>query len=555
MDMPAKRGAYPPGIDWGAPVATGFVPDVLSRTAGRFPAHPALTFMGRTITYAALEEFSDRFACGLQRLGVGPGAHVGLYLPNSPHYPIAFFGVLKAGGVVVNYSPLDAEQVLAHKVEDSETDVLITLDAKALYPQMARLLDASRLRHLVVGTLGDFAAAPELVRAQLEAAGEIVAVGTGARIARFADLLENDGQYRRHERGDPHEMLAALQYTGGTTGLPKGAMLTHANLTAAASQCMLTVGGEPPVLREGAETMVAVLPPFHIYALVVNMLFGIRLGAHLVLLLRFEIEGVLDAIAAHQATIFCGVPTMFVGLLQANLAQHGLTSLRLCNSGGAPLPIEVQMQFQSRSGTTLNEGWGMTETSAIGTFTPAGVARRAGSCGLPAPWVEFRFLDVSDAAREVGPGEVGEVAVRGPNVMKGYWKNAAATAEAFTRDGFLRTGDVGRADPDGFVFLVDRTKDMLLCGGFNVYPRVIEEALYRHEAVAEAAVVGIRDAYRGEAPKAFVVLKAGAAPVTLDEMKAFLRPHLGKHEMIAALEIREALPRTPVGKVDKKALR
>lgn len=548
------HAAYPPGVHWDAPIETGWVPQVLAGAARRYADKPALTFLGRTLSYAALDELATRFAAGLQALGVGPGVHVGLYLPNTPHYPIAFFGVLRAGGVVVNYSPLDAERVIAHKVDDSETDILITLDARALYPQMERLLGRSRLRHLIVGTPGDFAAAPELVTAHLRATGELADVRPDPALRAFTDLLANDGAYIAHALGDPATELAALQYTGGTTGLPKGAMLTHANLTAAVSQCMATAAGEPPVLAEGAEITLAVLPPFHIYALVVNMLFGLRLGAHAILLPRFEVEPVLDALAAHRVTIFCGVPTMFVALLAAELGSRDLTSLRLCNSGGAPLPLEVQTAFQAKSGTTLNEGWGMTETSAMGTFTPARAARRPGSCGLPVPAAEFRFLDVTDPTRDVAPGEVGEIAIRGPNVMRGYWKNEAATRDSFTADGFFRTGDVGRMDADGFITIVDRTKDMLLCGGFNVYPRLIEEAIYRHPAVAEVAVIGIADPYRGQSPKAFVVLRAGVTAPDLEAMRTFLKPHLGKHEMIAAMEIRENLPRTPVGKLDKKAL-
>jgi long-chain acyl-CoA synthetase len=245
---------------------------------------------------------------------------------------------------------------------------------------------------------------------------------------------------------------------------------------------------------------------------------------------------------------------MFVGLLQAELSGLDLSALRLCNSGGAPLPLEIQERFQSVSGASLNEGWGMTETSAIGSFTPGQGRRHPGSCGIPGPGIEFRFLDITDPARILPLGERGEIAVRGPNVMKGYWKNAAATRDAISPDGFLRTGDVGWMDEDGYVYIVDRTKDMLLCGGFNVYPRVIEEAIYQHPSVAEAAVIGVPDEYRGQAPKAFVKLRPEAAELSLEELKAFLKPRIGKHEMIAALQLVDALPRTPVGKIDKKQL-
>jgi long-chain acyl-CoA synthetase len=545
--------AYPAGVRWDAPIETGPVQGILEYAALRWPANPALDFGGRRITYAELDRLADRFAAGLQRLGVRPGVHVGIYLPNTPHYFIAFFGILKAGGTVVNYSPLDAEAVLEHKIEDSETSFLVTLDMKALLPQMQRLLGHTRLRGLVVGTLGEMCADPDAVTAAQAAAGELAPVDYTDAIVRFADLLVDDVAVR-HPIGDPGEAIAVLQYTGGTTGLPKGAMLTHANLTAAAHQIWLTAMGDPPVLHPGAERVLAVLPPFHVYALVVNMLYGIKLGAEIVLHVRFDLPAVLRDITEKRITLFCGVPTMFFALLGGDLAGTDLTSLRFCNSGGAPLPVEVQERFQALSGCSLNEGWGMTETSAIGTFSPSGVARPAGSCGVPAPGVEFRFLDVTDPTRVLPLGERGEICVRGPNVMRGYWKNPAATADMISPDGYLRTGDVGTMDDNGFVFIVDRTKDMLLCGGFNVYPRVIEEAIYQHPAVAEVAVIGVPDAYRGQAPKAYIKLRDDTEALSLDTMKSFLKTRLGKHEMIAALEIVPALPRTPVGKIDKKPL-
>jgi long-chain acyl-CoA synthetase len=546
--------SYPNGVRWDAPIETGPVPAILEDAARRWRGQTALHFMGRNVGYAELDRLADRMTAGLQRLGVGPGVHVGIYLPNTPHYFIAFFGILKAGGTVVNYSPLDAEAVLEHKVEDSETQLLITLDMKALLPQMRRLLGHAGLRALVVGTLGEFSANPAAVIAAQAAAGDLEPVTYGEQIVRFADLLATDAAPVRHPIPDPRDVIAVLQYTGGTTGLPKGAILTHANLTAATSQIWTTAMVDPPVLHPGAERALAVLPPFHVYALVVNMLFGLRLGAEIILHARFDMESVLRDIAEKQVTIFCGVPTMFVGMLHVGAEKMNLTSLRLCNSGGAPLPVEVQAQFQSVSGTSLNEGWGMTETSAIGTFSPGQTPRPAGSCGIPAPGIEFRFVDTTDSTRVLPLGERGEICVRGPNIMRGYWKNEAATKDMISPDGFLRTGDVGTMDENGFVFIVDRTKDMLLCGGYNVYPRIIEEAIYQHEAVAEVAVIGIADTYRGQAPKAFIKLREGAPEITLDELKAFLKPRLGKHEMISAIALVDQLPRTPVGKIDKKPL-
>jgi long-chain acyl-CoA synthetase len=556
-DMPVQATpwvtSYPAGVSWDAHLETGAVQEILEGAARTWPDRPALDFGGRIISYSELDRLADRMAVGLQGWGVGPGVHVGIYLPNTPHYFIAFFAILKAGGVVVNYSPLDAAAVLAHKIEDSETDFLFTLDMKALFPQMHAMLGSTRLRGLIVGGYGDFSADPEAVAAGQKAAGDLVDVPWGEQVRGFSGLLV-DGTPSPHDIGDPSESIAVLQYTGGTTGLPKGAILTHGNLTAATSQILETTRTDPPVLTPGRERSLAVLPPFHVYALVVNMLMGLKLGAELVLHARFDLPAVLADLTAKRITIFCGVPTMFVGLLQADLASLDLSALRLCNSGGAPLPLEIQQRFQTVSGASLNEGWGMTETSAIGSFTPGQGVRHPGSCGIPAPGIDFHFLDINDPARVMKLGERGEIAVRGPNVMKGYWKNPEATAQSFTADGYLRTGDVGWMDDDGYVYIVDRTKDMLLCGGFNVYPRVIEEAIYQHPGVAEAAVIGVPDEYRGQAPKAFVKLRPETQELSLEELRAFLKPRIGKHEMIAALQIVDALPRTPVGKIDKKPL-
>jgi long-chain acyl-CoA synthetase len=544
--------SYPRGARWDAALPTGPVQDILTRSAARFSDLPALEFMGRRITYRELDAAADRFAASLQRLGVGPGVHVGLYLPNTPHYVIAFFGVLKAGGAVVNYSPLDAERVLEHKVEDSETDILVTLDLAALYPQMERLLAKTRLKRLVVGEIAEMTPAPDLVRAQMAKGGMLSPVAYGERIVAFKDLLEGEAAPVANPFGDAQEEIAVLQYTGGTTGLPKGAMLTHANLTAANAQYRQSLAAGTKPLREGEERMLAVLPPFHIYALSVNMLLGLSLGAELILHTRFEAAAVVKDIATRKATVFCGVPTMFVAVLSLpGVKREDLASLKTCTSGGAPLPVEVQQQFQELSGCRLCEGWGMTETSPTGTFTPPDGPVKPGSCGIPLPGVEFRFGDVSNPGEYVALGEKGEILVRGPNIMRGYWK---AKHDAFTPDGFFPTGDVGYMDADGYVYIVDRTKDMLLCGGFNVYPRVIEEAIYQHPAVAEVSVIGIPDSYRGQQPKAFVKLKPGASAPALDEMKLFLRDKLGKHEMIGALEIIADLPKTAVGKISKKDL-
>jgi len=547
--------SYPRGVRWDAELPTMPLQQILERSAARWPDNPALEFMNKRITYRELNDLANRAAKGFQELGVRPGVHVGIYLPNTPHYVITFFGVMKAGGTVVNYSPLDAERGLEHKVGDSETDILVTLDLKALYPQMGRLLGNTRLKTLVVGNIAEMTPAPDAVRAKMSQAGELANIPSDDKHITFAQLLDNDGRYVEHPIGELRDAIAVLQYTGGTTGLPKGAMLTHANLSTATSQYVETTHTEPPLLEDGRERILAVLPPFHIYALTVNMLLGVRIGAEIILHTRFDATAVVKDICEKRVTIFPGVPTMYVAINSyPGIEKLDLSSIKWCASGGAPLPLEVQKRFQDISGCRLAEGWGMTETSPTGTFTPPDGAVKPGSCGIPIPGITIKFGDLSDPSRYVALGEKGEICIGGPNVMKGYWKRPDATKESMTEDGFLRTGDVGYMDEDGYVFIVDRTKDMLLCGGFNVYPRLIEEAVYQHPSVEEVIVIGIPDEYRGQSPKAFVKLKANSDRITLEQMKDFLKDKLGKHEMISAMEIRDALPRTAVGKLSKKEL-
>jgi long-chain acyl-CoA synthetase len=555
-DMPWIK-SYPAGVHWDIEIIPGPVHKILDDAVAKYPDRPAIDFMGRRITYRELGNLVNRTARGLQQLGVKPGVHVGLYLPNTPHYIIAFFGVLKAGGTAVNYSPLDAAKVLEHKIEDSRTDLLITLDMASLYPQMAGMLGKTRLKKLIVGSLAEMTSDPDGVINEMKAAKQLSEVGWDDRHVSFVQLLHNDGAPDTHPMVDPADAIAVLQYTGGTTGLPKGAMLTHANLTSACQQYEATTAGTPPVLVEGNERMLAVLPPFHIYALSVNVLFGILMGAEIIQHVRFDPKAALEEISAKSVSTFCGVPTMFTALINhPDTPKHSLRTLKYCGSGGAPLPLEVAQQFTAITGCNLSEGWGMTETSPSGTFTPAqaGATRKTGSCGMPMPGIVIKFLNVDDPSKYVPLGERGEICIKGPNVMKGYWNKPEATADVTTFDGFLRTGDVGYMDEDGFVFIVDRTKDMLLCSGYNVYPRVLEEAIYKHPAVEEVAVIGIRDEYRGQSPKAFVKLKAGTATLTLKELQAFLKDKLGKHEMVQALELRLELPKTPVGKISKKEL-
>jgi len=546
--------SYPPGVRWDAPLPARPLYDVVEEAFRKFANQPLCDFMDRKYSYREIETLVDRAARGFQGLGVGPGKTVGLYLPNCPHHIIAYMAIVKLGGIVVNFSPLDAERELAHKIEDSETEIVVTLSLKVLYPNMAKLLGRTRLKTIVIGGVEDALPFPKNLLFPLAKRGDIAEIPKDGRHVRWKDLINNAGGVSKHKVNDPKEEVAVLQYTGGTTGVPKAAMLTHANLTAAIEQQNLWTKGEPPVLEEGKERILAVLPLFHVYAMTVIMLRGITSGCEIILHPRFDLMQVIRDIDRKKPTVFPGVPTMYMAIAShPEIGKYNLSSLKFCGSGGAPLPVEVQEKFERLTGCKLVEGWGMSETSPTGTTNPLAGKRKVGSTGLPLPGIVIEVVDVGDPMKLLGPGERGEICIRGPNVMKGYWKKPKETEEAFL-GGRFHTGDVGYIDEDGFVFLVDRKKDMIISGGYNVYPRNIEEAMYQHPAVEEVTVIGIPDDYRGQSAKAFVKLKSGAAAFGMEEMRAFLADKLGKHEMPAEIEIRDALPKTPVGKLSKKEL-
>ena len=546
--------SYPEGVKWEIEIDNKPVFSLLDEAVQKWPGNYVIDFMDKRITYSQLDEMVNRAAKGFQQLGVKKGVHVGLYLPNTPHYIICFFAILKAGGTVVNYSPLDAERELIHKIEDSQTDFMVTLDLQVLYPNIAKLLSKTRLKKIIVGNLKEVLPFPKNLLYPLVKSKEIASVPNDDTNLTFKALLANDGKYTPVKIEDPQEQVAVLQYTGGTTGLPKGAMLTHKNLIAACQQLRAMQQGTNPVLIDGTERTLCVLPLFHIYALTVNMNFGIAGGAELILHPKFELDAVMKDLDKKKPTVFPGVPTMYMAIANhPEVGKYDLSSLKFCASGGAPLPVEVQDHFQKVTGCRLLEGWGMTETSPSGTSTPLTDKRVAGAAGVPVPGVEIRIFGVDDHSQVMPTGEIGEIGIKGPNVMKGYWNKPDVTAESFIGDFFL-TGDTGYLDEDGYMHIVDRTKDMITSGGFNVYPRIIEEAIFEHPSVEEVTVVGIPDEYRGEAAKAFIKLKVGGSEFSLEELRAFLKDKLGKHELPSALEFRPELPKTLVGKLSKKEL-
>ncbi len=541
--------SYPPGVSWGAPLPPPIALDeLLAKAAERWPTKVALDFYDRTFTYRELHDLTRRAAKGFQALGVGPGVNVGLHLPNTPHYVICFFAVLMAGGRVVNFSPLAAPRELKHQLVDSEAQVMVTLGLPTLYPQLAALKGEGMLRALVVCGLEDFLPAAA-VRAFVGPPADRVA-GPGRELD-FAELIANDGAYRPHPHGDLADEVAVIAYTGGTTGAPKGAMLTHANFSAVIHARDRWVGSSD---AESGDKALVVLPLFHIFGLSFILLLGVATGTELVMHIRFDPDRVLADIQRKKVTTFSGVPTMYAALVHhPKIKEFDLSSLRLCGSGGAPLPVEILQRFKELTGVTPQEGYGLTETAPLGTMQPAEREPRPGTVGVPAPHTVIEIVDLETGMTVLPIGEKGEICFRGPQVMKGYWKKPEATTEAF-RGGRFHTGDIGYIDQDGYVTLVDRKKDMILSGGFNVFPRNIEEAIYEHPAVAEVTVIGVPDSYRGQSAKAFIALKPGAPAFTYDELKAFLGDKLAKYEMPTEMEIRATLPKTPVGKLSKKEL-
>jgi len=521
---------------------------LLEQAVARFGDRPAIDFFGRKFTYAELGRLVGRTASGFQKLGVTRGTRVGLCLPNTPYYIIAYFAVLKAGGIVVNFNPLYVEREIAQQIEDSGTTIMVTLDVKKIYPKIAATLDTTCLERIVVCSMRAILPLAKGVLFGLFKSAELADVPNDARHVRFADLMDEQAAMQPVVI-DPHTDLAVLQYTGGTTGIPKGAMLTHANLTMNVAQ----IGRRVPILIAGCERALLILPLFHVFGMTAGMNFCISLGAEIVLLPTFDVHQVLAFITKKRPTLLPGVPSLFAALTaRVGDGKYDLSSIRYCISGGAPLPLDVRVRFESLSGCKLVEGYGLTEASPVVSANPLDAEYKNTSVGFPleGTLVEIRSLD--DLRQILPIGEKGEICLRGPQIMAGYWHNVKETEAVFV-DGALRTGDVGYVDNEGYLYLVDRIKDVILCGGFNVYPRVIEEALHQHPAVAEAVVIGIPDSYRGQVPKAFVTLRAEAC-VTPEALLRFLKDYVSRIEMPRIIEIRKSLPKTAVGKVSRKEL-
>jgi long-chain acyl-CoA synthetase len=535
---------YPRGVRWDDPIDRGTLPDLLSTAAAEFTDRAAIEFRDRPISFRELEGFVEVGASAFLRAGYGKDTSVALFLGNTPDHPVNFFGALKAGARVVHLSPLDGEIALSHKLSDSGARVLITSNLAALLPTALKFLEKRLLDRLIVceddhwGKIGT----PQTPLPNNPAIITHAQFVAGAAMpAQWPSIGVDD--------------IALLQYTGGTTGLPKGAMLTHGNLTAAVS--IYDVWGKAARAERGdaIERVICVLPLFHIYALTVVMLSCIRRGHLISLHQRFDVESVMRDIEVKRATSFPGVPTMWIAIAALpDLDKRDFSSLRIAGSGGAPLPVEVARIFEAKVGKKLRSGWGMTETCPAGTAHPDAGPDKPASVGVALPGIEMDVVSLEDSTKVLATGEVGEIRIRGPNVTKGYWNKPQESAASFVGDRFL-TGDVGYVDADGYFFLVDRKKDMIISGGFNVYPQMIEQAIYTHPSVHEVIVLGIPDAYRGEAAKAFITLRPSAKEFSVDELRAYLAGKLGKHELPTEVEFVKELPRTPVGKLSRHELR
>ena len=540
---------------WDQHFAPLSVHDMFFETASRMGSAPFLDFLGRSFSYAEMDDAVRRVAKGLQNLGVGKGDRVGLFLPNVPHYIAAYYGAMAAGATVVNFSPLYTVDELSHQVEDSGTTMLFTVSAAALLPTALQVLENSTLKRLVVGSIEEALPTLKGFAYRLFKRPEIAAIPSDSRVIRYAALLSNNGQFEAASC-DPEADVALLQYTGGTTGTPKGAKLTHQNITANARQINMLDPESRINKGEGAATdrILGVLPFFHVFANATVLNRTVQNGGEIVMLPRFNAGDALAAINRTKVTSMPGVPTMYQALLDhPDFAKTNFGSLRACISGGAPLAGELKARFEKASGAVVIEGYGLTESSGVISCNPYEGLNKLGSIGQPVPGTRVKLVDKEDPTKPPPNGEPGELVAKGPQMLAGYWNRPDADGDVFV-DSWLRTGDVAQIDEDGFIFIVDRLKDMIAVGGFKVFPSQVEDVLYSHEAVKECLVIGVPDAYRGEAPRAFVTLNDGV-DADGDSLMKWLNGKLGKHERVDSVVVRDELPKTMIGKLDRKALR
>jgi len=540
---------YPDAVAWDSDIPVGAMHDLFDQSAEKNADNTFIEFLGNKYTYREAQEMVHKVAKGLQNLGVKKGIKVGIMMPNAPQYIFFYFGILKAGGTVVNYSPLYAPCEILQQIEDSDTDIMVTLDLEALYPKIFDLIAKTRLKKVVVCPLKDCLSFPKNILFPILRAKDVAKIHWDEHHISFKGLIDNAGDPAPFDV-DPENDIAVLQYTGGTTGLPKGAMLTHKNIHCNAHQAKLwfnAVGGD-------GNKILAALPLFHVFAMTAVMNLAVVKGSEIVMMFpRFDPEEAMKLVQKHSITFLPAVPTIYNMMSNhPNVSKYNLSSISACLSGGAPLPLEVKKEFEDITGCTVIEAYGLSETSPAATSNPIGGESKVCSIGIPFPQTVVTIMSLDEPGKEMPIGEKGEICIAGPQVMKGYWKRTEETADAL-KDGMLHTGDVGYMDEDGYTFLVDRIKDMILCSGFNVYPRNVEEAIYKHPSVEETTVIGVPDEKRGETVKAFVKLKANST-LTADELIEFLNDKLSPIEMPKLVEFRDELPKTLIGKLSKKEL-
>ncbi|MFB6467923.1 long-chain-fatty-acid--CoA ligase [Cytobacillus sp. Hz8] len=525
------------------------VQQYLENAAEDSPNKVAIHFMGRELTYQEVFDYSYKFAGYLQDLGLEKGDRVAIMLPNTPQSVICYFGALMAGAVVVQTNPLYMEREIEYQMKDSGARVIVTLEI--LYPRVMKIKSQTDLQHVIVTAIKDFLPFPKNIVypfIQKKQYGFAVQVEHKGENHLLKEIMKQEQRPVKEYDYNFDEDLALLQYTGGTTGFPKGVMLTHKNLVSNASMCEAWLYK----CKRGEEVVLGLLPFFHVYGMTTVMILTVLQQNKMVLIPKFDMETVLKTIQKQRPTMFPGAPTMYIGLLNhPDLKKYDLSSIDSCISGSAPLPVEVQQKFEEVTGGKLVEGYGLTESSPV---THANFLwdrpRVKGSIGVPWPDTDAAIL--SSEGEILPQGEIGEIAVKGPQVMKGYWNRPEETDETL-KAGWLLTGDIGYMDENGYFYVVDRKKDMIIAGGYNIYPREIEEVLYEHPAIQEVVAAGIPDPYRGETVKAYVVLKEGAN-VTEKELNEFARKHLAAYKVPRIYEFRVELPKTAVGKILRRAL-
>jgi long-chain acyl-CoA synthetase len=521
--------------------------EMLDQAVRRFGSLPAIDFLGKKWNWFQIGALADRAAAGLQALGVKKGVHIGLCLPNTPYFVIMYYAILKAGGTVVNFNPLYTEREIENQVKDANVTIMVTLDVNLIQDKIAKLVAKNLFTQVITCSMAAALPLPKALLFRLFKGKELAKVPHQPPYISFAALIAGAAT-PTPVAIDPLRDIAALQFTGGTTGIPKAAMLTHANITANVRQLLAT---HLP-LQDGKERFVGVLPLFHVFAMTGVMNLSIAIGAEILLLPRPDIKLLMQIIARRRPSVLPGVPTLYTAI--SNAAEAGgmdLSFIKWCVSGGAAMAEEVAERFERISGCHVVEGYGLSETSPVAAISPFTAVKR-GAVGVALPGTTIEIRDPDHPETILAQGRRGEICIRGPQVMRGYYNRPEETEKAFV-NGAFRTGDIGYLDADGYLFIVDRIKDLILCGGYNVYPRIIEEAAYLHPAVQEAVAIGIPDAYRGQAPKLFVTLRPDT-PATADEIRQFLVEHLNKIEIPKTVEIRDTLPKTMVGKLSKKEL-